>query len=744
MASIFKNPWMLMALLAVSIPLIIEWLFRRRKRQVELPTLRFLLNNKEQEKIRRQDRILLILRSVGIFLLVMAIARPVIQRGWLGSNQKRNVVILIDATASMNQQVDVESAFRKAISKASGLVRKLPEDGTATVTVGVIGLDAHEVVAPTKDLQHAANAVAELRPTFGAAPVNDGLDWVRRQIDQAKFDKAELYVFSDFQKQTWLPKDKVDRVSQGLGDLRGRCETFLVDVGGEPAFNFLVTDLMPGSSVITARMPVTFTAALDAVGKVPPGKKALATLSIDGARISTQEVELTGPTTVQFSRIFPTAGEYLVEVAITGDDFNADNSRLYLINVPDTYRVLVLDDLAAGDAENRLKADSRFLAAAVAPKMRPGFDPVSHFSVNVVPPSQILYENVDNYAVIVLTGTQNVSEPIIRKIERRVRDGAGMLVFGGPDVNVYDYNRLMFNEQSRQSLLPCRLTTDIRGGASGLVPPESQPDQPVPQYKLSSHPVMSHLANMGVNKDGSIFQSMAVGPLLGGAQTILSLSDKSPLLIEKPLGEGRVILCTTTAGPKWNFLPAVPEYGVLFQELLSYLVGDPDRSVNLNVNDAFVQPVYVSSQKITFQCPDQTTIEVEPYAIRNVATSQPTASTRPEDDASVVEYRVRFEQTTLPGEYQVVERIQEVVPRRRFVVNQGSSEADLARLSEKEFKQSFRASDMTWVDRDQVVADMAASLHSFIELAWAILTGLAILLAGESYLAWRFGRRRGD
>ena len=115
----FANPWMVAALVAVTLPIIIEWLFRRRKRQVDLPTIRFLLRNKEQERIRRQDRILLLLRMLAIFLLVMAVARPLIQHGLVGGARQRHIVVLLDGTASTNQQVGVTTAFGIALCPGS-------------------------------------------------------------------------------------------------------------------------------------------------------------------------------------------------------------------------------------------------------------------------------------------------------------------------------------------------------------------------------------------------------------------------------------------------------------------------------------------------------------------------------------------------------------------------------------------------------------------------------------------------
>ena len=58
------NPWMLFALAAMALPLIIEWLFRRRRQRIEFPAMRYLMNSKKRRRVRLQDLILLLLRTV--------------------------------------------------------------------------------------------------------------------------------------------------------------------------------------------------------------------------------------------------------------------------------------------------------------------------------------------------------------------------------------------------------------------------------------------------------------------------------------------------------------------------------------------------------------------------------------------------------------------------------------------------------------------------------------------------------
>ena len=119
MTNLFLHPWLLAATAAVILPPFIEWLFRRRKRRIELPTIRFLLDNQEQKKVRRQDQLLLLLRMAAILLVVLGISRPLWKQGGLHGPQQRNVILVLDATASMNQQLDVSTSFALAQKKAA-------------------------------------------------------------------------------------------------------------------------------------------------------------------------------------------------------------------------------------------------------------------------------------------------------------------------------------------------------------------------------------------------------------------------------------------------------------------------------------------------------------------------------------------------------------------------------------------------------------------------------------------------
>src|SRR5262245_4840971 len=74
----FLNPIMLFGLAAVSIPIIIHLLNRRKFRRVVWAAMRFLQLSVEQnqKRMRIEDLILLVLRCLLLILIALALARP--------------------------------------------------------------------------------------------------------------------------------------------------------------------------------------------------------------------------------------------------------------------------------------------------------------------------------------------------------------------------------------------------------------------------------------------------------------------------------------------------------------------------------------------------------------------------------------------------------------------------------------------------------------------------------------------
>ena len=205
---------------------------------------------------------------------------------------------------------------------------------------------------------------------------------------------------------------------------------------------------------------------------------------------------------------------------------------------------------------------------------------------------------------------------------------------------------------------------------------------------------------------------------------IAFLSNNQPAICERSFGQGKVVLFNTSADDSWNFLAYTTEYAVLMQELLGWMIGDPDKSVNLEIGQPFEQPVLLSSQYLLLRRPDYSKIRLAPVEA-------------PEGDI----WKVSFGDTVAQGVYEV-DTIPEVLNRRRFVVNMVATEGDLTRLNAEDVRQQISASGGTYWGPETAIVRQVESRYSVTEFAWAFLWMVFGLLATETFLARRFGQRR--
>jgi hypothetical protein len=628
----------------------------------------------------------------------------------------------------------VTTSFGLAQKKAAAMIRELPQG--AVISVGLLGHRAEAVLEEEKDLHTAAGRVETLRAGSGAAPITDGLAWVSDLLGRSKGGNPELYIFSDFQKHTWMREGKLTtEASRALNQLADRCECFLVDTGGQPKFNYMLTELRPEDWLMSVGMPVRFRVQVELWGKPLEGTAATVTFMVDGSKKDVREVRVADrPATLEFEHRFAVPGEHLVEAILEGDEHRVDNRRICLCSVPENVQVLVLDESvsveapgaaaegapAAGrgpeQAADRLDYRSSYLSRAIAPPSHAGAERVSRFAARVINYSQVDYENLESYAAVVLTDAKDLSEATAVKLENYVSDGGALWVFLGPQVNLYQYNRFLFKEGS--GLLPCRL----KAGAAAL---PAGKEAPYIRFGESTHPALAQLTGSG-NTDAKFlnYMDLEVKP---DTRVVLTLSNGTPAVLEKSFGRGRVLLVNSTAGVDWSYLPATIEFPILVQELMRYLVGNPDAVVNLNVGDRFEEPVYVSTQHLLLKHPDGRKERLTPRA----RTDRQNAWT------------VAFDGTRQQGLYEFTDVSPEVLPRLRFVVNQKPEEGDLSRFTRDDFGEAFGRGGWRWIGQEIPVEDFVAKLHSVTELAPAVLWMLVLVLALESYLAARFGRRRG-
>src|SRR6187200_1506358 len=101
----FTNLALLGGFAALSIPILIHLLLKRKKQRLRFSTLQFFLKQDEQSTRRRKFRnwLLLAVRILLLTLIVLAFARPYLPNPLAGAAaaEKRQIVFVLDRSAGM-------------------------------------------------------------------------------------------------------------------------------------------------------------------------------------------------------------------------------------------------------------------------------------------------------------------------------------------------------------------------------------------------------------------------------------------------------------------------------------------------------------------------------------------------------------------------------------------------------------------------------------------------------------------
>jgi hypothetical protein len=190
---------------------------------------------------------------------------------------------------------------------------------------------------------------------------------------------------------------------------------------------------------------------------------------------------------------------------------------------------------------------------------------------------------------------RRLTEREISLLEVFARQGGGVVFGVGDQVQVRDYNDLLYRDG--KGLLPASLG-------------ERQGDPTLRDsiYRFDpgdfAHPIVGAFQgnpDAGLESTISYARVAAKGWEQAGGRVALRFDDGAPAILEKPVGLGRVILVTTSLDEQWSLWPLWPSFVPLVQEITQVasmgrggqrgrLVGDSlDAAVPVAVGDASIE-----------------------------------------------------------------------------------------------------------------------------------------------------------
>ncbi len=191
------NPLLLLAGLAVAVPLILHLFHRHDTRRLAFPALRYLqrMEKEHARTIRFRQILLLLLRVLAILLLAAAAARPFI-RGGGGVHEPTALVIILDNSMSSGRVVGQDRTLDRLKGIAHGSVRGASSEDR----VWLLRAGQPWDVALTGSLDDLERWIDETVVSGGGGSLVDGIERAAALVAGAGLHASEVHVISDLQR----------------------------------------------------------------------------------------------------------------------------------------------------------------------------------------------------------------------------------------------------------------------------------------------------------------------------------------------------------------------------------------------------------------------------------------------------------------------------------------------------------------------------------------------------------------
>lgn len=549
----FLNPFFLLSLLAVAVPVVIHLINLRRPQKISFSTLSFLNELKKStiRKIRIKQYLLMALRALAVLFLALALARPFLSptlTGSSGSGAPKAVGIIIDNSASMSRIGTRGPLIEQARNMAGTIVQgALPDDRFLIATTNGEQAAIH--------LQGASGALEEIGETETSNTgnfISEALSMLVDRLQQAPMEQAIVYLITDGQRSQLQNIENLNTE----GQTGSKPVSFqLVELGKVTQQNLAVSDITLKSQMLSKGSPVTVQVEVENVSDVSAVNQFVS-LEIENRMAGQYQVDLEPGQSREFLfEIVPDkVGDIAGEVILDGDEIAYDNSRYFVLRIPRSRSVLLLTGQKAGGKDFRSY-------------VKPALEAAKKTNTQIVFTEQSV-ENagqpgIFSHDVIILDGLKQIPEYWFGDLQRFVQNGKGILFFPSEQGDVTNYNAFfqLFNAGSFRN---------IKGEYASF--------KAVDEFDelVEGHPILDELFDKKEEEQISLelpelfFYYDYKPPENTGSYSILRSATGASLLTEQRFGEGRLLVSSFGTDPGWSNFPINPLFAPLYYRSILY------------------------------------------------------------------------------------------------------------------------------------------------------------------------------
>ena len=528
----FLNEFFLWGAAAAVIPLLLHLLQKRRTVKTHFSTLRFLklAQQRSASRIRLENLLLWLLRTLILIALALAFARPVLRTGALGSllgAAQRDVAIVWDVSYSMTYDSGRSPVWDQARDTILDILSALDSGDRVCVFL------AHEDVTPlieqpTADLDLVRSLVKEQKPRPTVSRLQPTIAAALNALKDSGKREREVYIITDGQALPWHDVAAVETDEP--------VTYFIAFLGPTNPRNDAITALEIQPTTLLTNTPVRIQAKLLHSGE---GAETSVSLFVDdqevGRRSALDQVDFTIPNLER--------GRHTARLETPADGVMLDNPFYFLLQVRDQIPVLLIG----------AESDVFFLSRALNPRGDQAW------RVTRIDPGAPLPPALHEFPAIFLCNALPLPGQLVLDLESYVRAGGVLTIFPGDNAAPGDYaswNSLPAQPTAIEDLTPQRFALRLDQPNDLLFRSIKLPSGTIPSVTIRRILRFDSAGRVegDVSSSPSTNETAIATNTTAAARSILSVGE-SPFLLSCDFGEGRVLLLSVSADRRWSDLP---------------------------------------------------------------------------------------------------------------------------------------------------------------------------------------------
>ncbi len=738
---------------AVSVPIIIHLLNRRRFKVLDWAAMRFLLESvrKNRRRVRIEELILLALRCLAIFLLAVAVGRFIgcspSQIIPVGTPMQKTHIFILDDSVSMGQKVADTIAFAKAASDLADMLDEVSStDKVAVLLTSRPGrTEAFFDLNFLTDPEVLSARVKSLKPADTTTQLQRAARTAVEIFKETQTEKR-LYVLSDFRRDDYSSGGMIEDARRQFNALAdAKVELVLMNYGAPAAGNLTVVDIQMLDKLAVVSVPLKVQLRVRNNGPERAENVAVRFVvrSSDGLEVTLpvrtiQSIDPGQTEPVQISYAFSSAGSSVVSAHLPADSLAGDNTAYLALDIRDARKVLIVD--GEPDISAPINGESFYLVFALDPTG----DGQYGNKPDVISYEHLEEVNFETYDVVILANIgefQMTAGPDggsgygqMDALAKYVRSGGGLAIFTGDRVNPAFYNGPFYDRG--KGLCPMQIAAPVGDAQKKTkfvrLSPKSIANESVMRTFQGSRSQFTQLVRFYAYTP--IDQSPGAPGSASSAETgpmrVLARFDdtdasvrQSPAIVAQAYGQGEVMMICTSADKEWTDWPKDLTYLSFVNDMVEYLSrqGGRDFTALTGRQINYTVAAEKAAAKVTLQTP-----------------------AFPAEDVMVMEGQrletgriISYENPRHMGIYQLELNMTDEKQTVLFARNTDPLEGRLDRITEKELQGQL---PLKFEYRDRLMPAGTETAAAPAGEYWkAALAVMLLILAAEVFLAQRFG-----